>query len=660
MIDHSDIGADWLADIVDGMTDHIEHVSPSDYNEQNRYLPASVSNLPGYLRYSVNPFMREIVDCFDVDSSVREVNLKKGVQITYSTALESGFLYFLGHVKTLPIMYMSADKELAQLRIENNFIPMINQSGLDHLIRSSDEGNSRKTGKTKDYIQFAGGGYLVPFGAKNADKMRSFSIAVLLKDEIDAWPLVVGRDGDPDDLSDGRCKAYWDKRKIFRGSTPLIKGTSKIEKAYQDGDKRQYFVLCKHCGFEQVIRWKTDDEVGGFKWDFDANGTLINSSVRYCCQKCGGAHYEHDKAKLFSPEFGAKWKPTAIPKKEGVRSYHLPAYYSPIGMQPWYACVESFLAGFDPIERKVIDIGKYQVFYNNILGEPFEIMGSKIRFTSVSAHRRGEYTLGHIPNRYAVRYAGSPVLFLTCLVDVHKTFLAVAVLGWCRDAKSFVVEYLRIDGDDFSDLECKGWGELRKIIEEREYVADDGKKYRIILTFVDAGYSNDTVTKFCADYTSSVYPILGRGRASKNQNIKEFAQFETKQGTTGFKIVVDHYKDRLAPVLRREWTEDAGLQSPYHFNAPTDLPDAAIKELTVEVRREKTDERGHTSYEWYRPGNARNELWDLLCYGHAAVEIMAWSICIKHFELETIDWPTFWDYVEKENKFYIDNSEDSE
>lgn len=655
MIEHDSIGAEWLADIVDGMTDHIEHISPSDYNEQNRYLPASVSNLPGYLRYAVNPFMREIVDCFDVDSPVREVNLKKGVQITYSTALESGFLYFLGHVKTLPIMYMSADKELAQLRIENNFIPMINQSGLDHLIRSSDEGNSRKTGKTKDYIQFAGGGYLVPFGAKNADKMRSFSIAVLLKDEIDAWPLVVGRDGDPDDLSDGRCKAYWDKRKIFRGSTPLIKGTSKIEKAYQDGDQRHYYVLCKHCGFEQVIRWKTDDDVGGFKWDFDENGTLKNSSVRYCCQKCGGPHYEHDKAKLFSPEFGAKWKPTAIPKKEGVRSYHLPAYYSPIGMQPWYACVESFLAGFDPIERKVIDIGKYQVFYNNILGEPFEIMGSKIRFTSVSAHRRGEYTLGHIPNKYAEKYAGSPILFLTCQVDVHKTFLAVTVMGWCRDAKNFVIEYLRIDGDDFSDLECKGWGELRKIIEETEYVADDGKKYRVILTFVDAGYANDTVTKFCADYASSVYPILGRDRASKNQTIKEFAQFETQQGTTGFRIVVDHYKDRLAPVLRREWTEDSGPQSPYHFNAPTNLPDAAIKELTVETRREKTDERGHTTYEWHRPGNARNELWDLLCYGHAAVEILAWSICIKAFELDTIDWPTFWDYVEKENKFYIDS-----
>ena len=122
------------------------------------YLPESVSPMPGFIRYDVNPFMREIIDCFDINSTVREVNVKKGVQITYTTMLESVLLYFMAHVKTLPIMFMTADKELAEARIENNIIPMINQSGFDHIIRSSDEGNSRKTGKTKHHIQWEGGG----------------------------------------------------------------------------------------------------------------------------------------------------------------------------------------------------------------------------------------------------------------------------------------------------------------------------------------------------------------------------------------------------------------------------------------------------------------------------------------------------------------------
>lgn len=653
------IGAEWIVEEVENLTDHIEHVKPSTFNEENRYLPESVTSIPGFIRYDVNPFMREIIDCFDINSPVREVNVKKGVQITYTTLLESVMLYYMSHIKTVPMMYITADKELAKARIENNIIPMLNHSDFAHIIRSSDEGNSRKTGKTANHLQWEGGGYMVPFGAKNADKMRSYSIMIMLKDEIDAWPDTVGKDGDPDALSDDRCSGYWERRKIGRGSTPLVKGNSKIESAYLRGDQRHYMVLCNSCGFPQALRWQTLDKetgvVGGFQWELD-DGVLILESVRYCCSNCGHAHYEHDKEKMFSEDHGAKWEPTARPAEPNVRSYHIPALYSPIGMQPWYKCVSAYLKGFDPVEKRVRDIGKYQVFYNNILAEPFEIMGSKVRFTSVSAHRRPIYRLGQIPNKYAAQYSGSVILFLTCLVDVHKKNLAVSVMGWTRDARCYVIDYWRFetesDDDDCSELSSPVWGRLREVIEEKEYTADDGKKYRVAMTFVDAGYANDTVTTFCEDYSSGVYPILGRDRPAKNQTIKEFAEFTTQSGTVGYRILVDHYKDRIAPVLRREWTEDMGEQKTYHFNAPVDMTDKQLKELTVETRREKIDDNGVKTYYWHRPGNAKNELWDLLGYGHCSVEVLAWGICIQHFELETVDWPQFWDYLENEKLYY--------
>ena len=511
----NDIGADFIIDEVSGLTDEVIHVSPSEYNELHRYLPESVTSIPGYIRYDVNPFMREIVDCFDIDSPVREVNLKKGVQITYSTVLESGALYFMGHVKTLPIMYITADKELATARIENNFIPMLNHSDLAHIIRSSDEGNTRKTGKTVNHLQFEGGGYLVPFGAKNADKMRSYSICVMLKDEIDAWPETVGKDGDPDSLSDDRCSGYWERRKIFRGSTPLIKGISKIDAAYLRGDRRRYHVLCKACGFPQYLLWETVNKetgvIGGFQWETE-DGVLILDSVRYCCQDCGAEHYEHDKERLFSEDHGAHWLPSAKPVEPGIRSYHLPALYSPIGMQPWYKCVGAYLKAFDPETKKVINHGKAQVFYNNVLAKSWEIKGSKVQFTQVSAHRRVGYRLGEIPNKYAKQWSGSPVLFLTCQVDVHKSNLAVTVKGWCKNSISYVVDYWRFEAEDCSETSSPVWGRLRELIEEKEYTADDGKKYRITLTLIDAGYANDTVTTFCSSYASGVYAVLGRDR----------------------------------------------------------------------------------------------------------------------------------------------------
>lgn len=643
------VGADWIVQEIGALTESIERVRPTSYNERVRFLPGSVTPIPGYLRYDVNPFMREIVDCCDVDSPVREVYLEKGVQITWTTALESVALYFMGHVRTLPTMYVTADRDLAAARIENNFLPMLQQSGLGHILRSSDEGNTRKTGKTAEQLQWEGGGYMVPAGARSVSKSMSYSICVLLKDEVDAWPDVIGKDGDPMKLFDDRCAAFWERRKIFGGGTPKIAGTSKIHKAFLRGDQRRYYVRCKKCGFAQVLRWSFPEGPGGFKWDLDEGGVLILESVRYCCQNCGEPHFEHDKEKLFSPKNGAEWRPTARPVQPDIRSYHLPSMYSPAGMTPWYKCVGQYLDAFDPVARRVKDPDQFQVFYNNILGEPFEVMGSKISFVQVSGHRRTMYALGRVPNRFARQYLGGPILFLVCTVDVQKEFLSVGVFGFAVDAKTCLIDYFRINvppgADDCSAITSPVWAELRALIDERTYNSDDNRAYRFHVTLIDASYSTDTVAVFCSEYASGVFPILGRDRPAKYQRIKEFAEFKTQLGTTGYRVLVDHYKDRLAPVLRREWSEAAGVQRRYHFNAPIDITDAALKELTVEQRREKRDASGVVSYFWYRPGNARNELFDLLVYAHAAVDIIAWTLCVQYYELDNVDWPSFWGFM---------------
>lgn len=656
MLDLSTVGRDWLVEEVDEMSDHIQRIGPVEYNEATRYIPDGLSPRPGFIRYDLFPYLREPLECFAPWSPVREVNIKKGVQTGYTTLLESVLLYYIGQVKTQPLMFITAEKELATLRVDNNIIPMLNESDLSHLIRSADTDNKRKTGKTKNYLQWEGGGSMVFDGAMNARKMRMTSVPVMLKDELDGWKRSVGEDGNSDSLTDDRLSTYWLVRKILRGSTPLL-APSMIDEAYKNGDQRQYLVLCRACSFPQVLRMKTVNKengiVGGFHWEAEGN-VLQLDSVRYRCVNCGHDHHEHDKERLFATEHGAHWKPTADPREPGIRSYHLPAFYSPYGFRPWSKCVADYLDAYDPINKQVTDIGKYQKFYNNVLGMEFKVKGAKIRFTSVSAHRVTNYRLGSIPNKYAAEWSGSPILFLLCTVDVHKKNLAVTVQGVCRDLRTYTIDYWRFeigDGeDDCSETTSPVWGRLRTLLEETTYTADDGQRYNIALTLVDAGYANDTVTTFCSDYAAGVYPILGRDRPAKNQTIKEFAQFTTQAGTVGYRILVDHYKDRLAPVLRREWGEENGEQKKYHFNAPVDITDKQLTELTVEIRREKVDENGNTTYVWYRPGNARNELWDLLGYTHAGAEIFAWSICIEHFELDTIDWPMFWDYAaEPEN-----------
>jgi hypothetical protein len=222
--------------------------------------------------------------------------------------------------------------------------------------------------------------------------------------------------------------------------------------------------------------------------------------------------------------------------------------------------------------------------------------------------------------------------------------------------RPYLIDYWRFEpgegNDDCIEISSPVWGRLRKLIEEKVYTADDGKKYRVTVTFIDASYANDTVTTFCADYDRGVYPILGRPRIAKNLRIKEFAEFKTQSGTIGFTIVVDHYKDRMAPVLRREWIEEAGEQDVYHFNAPVDTTDKQLKELTTETRREQEDAKGAVSYYWHRPGNVANELWDLLGYSYAAAEVLAWNICIQVHKMEETDWAVFWELAAEPGLFW--------
>jgi phage terminase large subunit GpA-like protein len=652
---------EWWAEQCDALTTELTEMTPSEWAEEKRYLPKQVTPLPGPFRFDVCPFMREIVDCLSVDSPIRDVALMKGAQTTGTVAvLENGVGYYIEHVKTAPIMLMTADAELAKYRLETNVIPMLQLSGLAHLIRSSDESNNRKTGKTDKKVEWEGGGYLVPFGAKNADKMRSFSIQILLRDEVDGWPITVGKDGDPMKLSETRTNGYADSRKILDISTPTIKGQSNIEKRFLLGDQRHYYVRCLNpkCSHPQVLKFQhTNNDTGepcGIVWGYDELGRLDEDSVRYLCEKCGHAHRNEDKIRLLSPDHGAEWKPHAPGSSATFRSYHVSALYSPVGMFSWVDVVKNWLAVWDVQNNRPRDMEQFQVFYNNVLGEPFVVTGEKLRFEQVSPHRRHEYRYGEVPNKFAIKHCGGPIQVITCAVDVHKHHLNVAPMGWCRDRRPFLIDYWNWKGDCENLNDPDTWGKLDELLQNKTYEADDGQRYRLQLTLIDSGYRSDLVYDFCNTFVNGVYPSKGQPFAPRSARTKEFSEFTTPLGQQAFGITVDHYKDRWGAGLKRTW-DGVSLQSDVQFNAPIDITDKQLKELTNEYKREKIDARTgqRLGFEWYRPPGSPNELWDLLVLNNAAYELLAWDVCVRQLEMEGVNWPEFHAICERDRPFNV-------
>lgn len=645
--------AAWLGEQLAGITDDRTIKTVSEWAESTRYLQAT--SQPGYYDFDLMPYLREIADRLSVTDPNWYIAVRKGVQLGLTVGvLENAIGYCIEHVKSAPVMLLTADSELAKIRMESYITPMLQHSDMLHLIKSNDETNKRKTGKTDKKLEWEGGGFLIPFGAKNADKLRSLSIQYLLRDEVDAYPGRVGKDGDPIVISRDRTAAYEANRKICDLSTPLIKGSSNIDRGFRDGDQRRYMVPCLNCGKLQHLEWsgtRDDGERYGITWEMDGD-RLKQNSVRYLCKHCLHPHRNADKTKMFDPENGAHWKPTAQPAAPGMISYDLPSLYSPVGFQSWETLVYKWLEAWDVVNNQVRDVQALQVFYNNVLARSFERTGDRLRPRTVSRHRRGEYHQGQVPNLYADQVAGGPMALVTSAADIHKDRINLATFGWSPGRRAWLLDYWIFEGNPLDLEDPETWGKVRDVLENHVYRADDGKAYRVAMTMIDAGYEQDLVATFCQEYESGVYPIIGRDRPTKAQRFDEFTTWVTKLGTRGFRAVVDVYKDRWSLALRKKW-DGVNEQPAGHFNAPIDLPDDRLWELTVEQRKVKEDSSGReVGYYWHRPQGARNELWDLLVYNSLALDVVAWDLMCNQREADLVDFNEFWALCYEQSLYY--------
>lgn len=644
----------WLEKQFDSFTDHIEHIRPRDFIEQNRYLPKGQTIFPGPMRLSLTPYWIEPLNKIDPRDPTREIWIKKGVKTSLTTTLlENAALYYAAHVKSLPMAYFSADQELANARLNTRFLSMFQKSGFKNIFKSSDEDSGSKRGKTKNYLEFIGGASLRSIGAKNADKLRDFQFFVELLDEMDSFALDLLGEGDIIRLIMSRCDANWGYRKILGGSTPLLKGYSHIDRMYKRGTQKQYECRCLKCGYPMPLRWFKDDLSNpgvrrGMRWDYPEGSNVFDpNSVRYECHNCGHAHVESDKPRFISEE-NSEWKATAEPVAPGIESYHIPAALS--RFKAWSDLVIMHEEAFYP-NGKMRSEESMKTFYNLCLGDVFEVQGKKLPEKAAYSHRREFYHSGQILNDQIEKYNESGILFLVMTVDVQKHFLAVAVWGVTASHAVWLIEYKKLKDQSEEgclEIDSPAWCELRRMIDDQEWISEeteDSKVYRPNITLIDCGWgeSEAVVTDFCADWNYGVYPIKGDSQSKKR--ISSYYEYQTSSKMNAYMIAVDHYKDRMAPVMRRRWFPEDGDQPKFHINFPVDITNAAMKELVAEFKRPEKNSKGEIQVVWHRPPGVNNELWDLLIYCMAGIDIFARLTCLGNLELRDTDWKAFWEYA---------------
>lgn len=546
----------------------------SQWAAENRILTGEASSEKGKWTNERTPYLVEIMDMLSPQSPCSDVAFMKGSQIGGTECLINTALYYMLQ-NPCPIgLYQMTDDEAAnfeRMRLAPTFAAM----GMDKYF----------TNDTAGCKEYPGGIFFVGSGG-SASQLRSKPLQVVLCDEISGWVKDCNGEGDPCDLVKRRTTNF-PRKKRFWNSTPTVRGECRITKKFEQGDQRYYNVPCPHCG--ELYVWKFANMV----WDKDADGNNLPYTARMRCPHCGGETMEWRKTELLAQ---GQWVPTN--PNGAYPSYHLSAFYSPLGWYSWEEAVTDFLeAKGDPQKMKV--------WTNNVCGEAWDEDNQESHDYSELELRREDYGCD-VPDGAVILTAG---------VDTQDDRLEVEIVGWGRGLESWSIDYRIIPGDPDLDIV---WESLDHILGNA-YTKADGTPLYVAAALVDSGgHKTSAVYKYCAKREwRRIYASIGargpnRPVISRPGSTKKSSAENAKLITVG----TDTVKDWFFNVL--------GYNNPgpgYCHFPEKDVYDAEhFKQLTAEVKKKRMSRGFLTSV--YEKIYERNEPLDCRVYARAALNLV--------------------------------------
>lgn len=614
----------WLQRQYTRLMDEYVTMLPSEWAEEKRYLAPGTTPQPGLWKKDVAPYAVEILNQFSSRSPAREIVIAKGAQTCLTVSVAENMIGYTIAQDPCAMMYVSATKEMVKGRMDLNIDPMIDNSGLRSKITTHTvtKKHAKNTGDTQLKKEFPGGFLLL--GSLNAPNSgRTFSVKILLLDEIDAAKSSLGQEGDPIQIFKARTSTYENTRKIAYISTPVLKHTSSIWPLYEKGDQRRFFVPCQKCGTFQYLEWKQ------LKFKTKDDGTLDRDSVYYRCNKCDAKWKNHDK--VFFLKNGV-WKPTAESKRHGLISYHVSALYSPVGFKSWENIAEDWIEAQEARRRG--DLMPMQVFVNIILGEPWEERGASPKYEILMSRRADSpYFKGALPDE-------GP-LFLTAGVDVHQNRLCVEVVGWGLQDKSWSCDYIEIDGK-VDDAET--WNKLDKFLSG-PFTTASSREIPLLLVAIDCGWRPDIVYPFCSQRPANVIPVKGtRTDVVKGWRTVFRSQKQESHATWRYDLDVTRLKNETYGRLIRGPNEKGQYPQGYCY-FPIDYKEQFFRMLTAEEVVEERNRYGKVRRVYKEIAGRSNHALDCRIYAYAALYIYAHNICVDISKRDAIVWSEFWTWA---------------
>lgn len=538
-------------------------------------------------RFHAFPYQIGIMDAI-TDPTVEMVTVQKSARVGYTKILDHVAGYYI-HQDPSPILVVQPRVEDAEDYSVTEIEPMLRDTPvLAEIVGDPKKKDARQ--KINKRI-FRNGASISFVGANSPGGFRRITARIVKFDEVDGYPVMgAGKEGDQIKLGIKRTESFWN-RKIILGSTPTVKGESRIEKSYANSDQRKYYVPCPHCGEYQVLEWGGPDTPYGMKWDKDENGVGIPDSVFYACKVTGCVIREDDKEDMVER---GEWRATKPFK--GHAGFHIWAAYSLFVNASWRNLVAEWLeVKDDPLMR--------QTFVNLVLGETYEDRGDRaLQEDRLAA--RCEVWGAEVPDGVAVVTVG---------VDTQGDRFECEVVGWGLNEESWSIDFDVIQGD----LETPDpWNRLDAYLR-RIWFRADGRGFEVMAVCHDSGgHHTQKVYEFAkARLGRRVWAVKGESAVGGKRSPVWPTKTPSRRNKSSFRPVIIGVNAAKDSVRSRLHLVEPG---PGYMHFPVSRDINYFAQLTAERSVRKTSGGQHYRV-WELPNGRANEALDCRVYAYAAL-----------------------------------------
>lgn len=565
-------------------------LSLSEWADREFVLSAESAAEPG--RWRTIPYQRGILDAFS-DPNVEKVSCMKSARIGWTKIINILAAYSVAQ-DPCPVLIVQPTIEDSEGYSKEEIEPMMRD--VPALARVIPDPNG--PGQTLTHKKFPGGS-LSFIGANSPRGFRRVSRKIVLFDETDGYPPSAGDEGDQIKLGIKRTEYYWD-RKIGAGSTPTIAGVSRIEKLFNEGDQRRYYVPCPTCGHQAPFVFRGEDG-HSMKWStVQEDGRSRAVDVHFVCQD-KGCRIEHHQKRLMIER--GEWR-AAKPFRRHA-SFHIWAAYSYSPNATWEDIANEFLAA------SAAGTEELKTFVNTTLGEVWQEKGEAPDWQRLY-DRREHYTRATVP-------AG--VLFITMGVDVQRDRLVYEVVGWGDDKQSWSVDVGVLPGDPAAE---QVWSDLDALLNT-EWPTANGGTTRVKMLAVDSGDNTNAVYTWGRKHPANRV-IAIKGKADARTLIGAPTPVDVRENgrriARGYKVWpvgVDIAKGEFYGQLRLpKPTVESGAPFPPGYCHHPEYGEDYFKQITAEHLVKVTKKSGHVRYEWQVLAGRENHYLDCRVYARAA------------------------------------------